>query len=169
MTTRVTKELDAEHFVQLHSSCGDAVTSESECAVAAAKLAPPGFTTTTAAVRDASLPGGCSFAVDSRARRIKASFNAGPVATAAARATAPPACGAGMTALLGVEASLVTLQVRALSRATHPRLDRDLPSVVAWRAALKRCPGAQHLCPWGVRKKSYHAPPPAYTVTCPVF
>ena len=31
MTSRVTKLLDAEHFVQLHKSCSDEVTSEAEC------------------------------------------------------------------------------------------------------------------------------------------
>jgi hypothetical protein len=63
MTSRVTKELDAEYFVQLRDSCSDEVTSEAECAAVVAQLALPGFNTSATTVKNASLPGGCSFAV----------------------------------------------------------------------------------------------------------
>lgn len=112
MTSRVTKDLDAEHFVQLSSACADAVTSASECAVVVATLVPPGFNASTATVHDASLPGGCSFAVDVAARRLTASYNT---------QTPPPAssarCGRGLTKLLGVQKGPVELRL-GLDRAS---------------------------------------------------
>ena len=105
MTSRVTKDLDAEHFVQLRSACGDEVGSEAECAAVVTTLAPPGFSTTVATVSNASLPGGCSFAVAAGARRLTASFNTQtPPAS-------PALCGRGLTALLGAEKSLVELSL----------------------------------------------------------
>ena len=99
MTTRVTKELDAEYFVELHSSCSDEVTSESECAAAVSQIAPPGFNTSISIASDPSLPGGCSFAVNEAAYRLEASFNTEhPTASL---------CGRGRSALIGVEKSLV--------------------------------------------------------------
>lgn len=105
MTSRVTKELDAEHFVQLVDACSDEVTSEAECAAVVSQLAPPGFNTTTVTVSNASLPAGCSFALATGARQLMASFNTQNAPTA------PALCGRGLTGLFGVEKSLVELQL----------------------------------------------------------
>ena len=105
MTSRVTKELDAEYFVQLRNSCTDDVSSEAECAAVVAQLSPPGFNTSAATVNNASLPGGCSFAVSKGARQLKASFNTHTPHPSS------PLCGRGLTALVGVEKSLVELRL----------------------------------------------------------
>jgi len=105
MTSRVTKQLDAEHYVQLHAACTDEVGSEAECAAVVAQLALPGFTTSAVTVSNASLPSGCSFAVDTGGRRLTASFN-----THTPRASSS-LCGRGRTALVGRAKSLVDLQL----------------------------------------------------------
>ena len=105
MTSRVKKEMDAEYYVELHGACGDEVTSKAECAAVVAQLAPAGFNTTAATVRDPSFPPGCSFAVNKSARLLTATFNT------EAPCASPDLCGRGMTALLGAEKSLVELQL----------------------------------------------------------
>lgn len=114
MTSRVTKELDAEYFVQLKDACSDEVTSEAECATVVAQLAFPGFKTSAATVHNASLPTGCSFAVNQGARQLKASFN---TYTPSTTASSSHLCGRGLTALAGVESSVVELSL-SLDEAT---------------------------------------------------
>lgn len=105
MTSRVTKELNAEHFVQLRRSCSDEVTSEAECATVVSQLTLPGFSTSVVTLSDASLPAGCSFAINDAARQLKATFNTQtPPAS-------PALCGRGLTGLIGVEKSLVELSL----------------------------------------------------------
>ena len=113
----MTKELDADYVVELHNACSDEVTSEAECSAVVAQLALPGFNTTAATVNDASLPAGCSFAVNVGARLLKASYNihttapTAPPPTASTASTATPLCGHGLTALVGVEKGLVELKL----------------------------------------------------------
>jgi len=113
MTSRVTKELDADYFVELHDSCSDEVTSEAECSAVVAQLALPGYNTTAATVNDPSFPAGCSFAVNVVARQFKASYNTHTLlpSSSSSSESAPSSslCGHGLTALVGVEKSLVEL------------------------------------------------------------
>ena len=117
MTSRVTKELDAEYFVQLRDSCSDDIASEAECAaVVAGQLSLPGFSTNTSTVNDASLPDGCSFAVHMAAHKLVASFNTHTTGSPRPDPSSDsdsdsPLCGHGVSALIGVEKSLVELKL----------------------------------------------------------
>jgi hypothetical protein len=162
MTSRVTKLLDAEHFVQLHKSCSDEVTSEAECDAVVTQLSPPGFHTSTATVSDASLPGGCSFAVNQGARQLNASFNTHtptePVSSSL--------CGRGLTALVGVEKSLVELQLNIGQASPNATFEMSGPDGVWFGVGFDA--QAMWQAPWTVivdgaggvteRKLGYHVP-----------
>jgi hypothetical protein len=107
ITSRVTKELDADYYVELQNSCSDVVTSAAECAAVVSQLALPGYNSSTVTVNTASLPAGCSFAVDTAARQLMASYNTHTITPHAPS----PLCGRGLTALVGAEKSLVELQL----------------------------------------------------------
>jgi len=167
LTSRVTKELDAEYYVQLHNSCSDDITSEAECAAVVAQLSLPGFNTSTSTVNDASLPGGCSFAVNTAARKLGGSFNIHPPHPSSnAGSSAPPLCGHGASALVGAEKGLVELKLSLDNATPNATFELTGPDGVWFGVGFN----AQNMGdePWTVivdgagavaeRKLAYHSP-----------